>query len=47
MGALMPGAFHDIMREMDILFGYGNTFDEAAVDKFFKNHKNRKYNGGI
>ena len=47
LNSLMPGAVHDIMREMDILFGYGNTFDEAAVDKFFKNHKKREYNGGL
>ncbi len=47
LGSLMPGAVHDFMREMDIAFGYGNTFDEKAVDKFFKNHKNRKYNGGL
>ncbi len=44
---VMPGAAHDFMREMDKVFGYGNTYDEAAVDRFFKNHKNRKYNGGI
>lgn len=47
LNRMMPDAFHSIMREMDILFGYGNTFDEAAIDRFFKNHRNRKYNGGL
>lgn len=47
LGSLMPGAAHDFMREMDIVFGYGNTFDEKAVDKFFANYKKRQYGGGL
>lgn len=47
LGALMPGAVHDFMREMDIAFGYGDTMDESAVDRFFENNKDREYNGGI
>jgi ferredoxin len=47
LNRLMPGAVHDFMREMDIIFGYGNTYDEAAVTKFFKNYKSRKYSGGL
>ena len=47
LGALMPGAVHDFMREMDIAFGYGDVMDESAVDRFFENNDNRKYDGGI
>lgn len=47
LGALMPGAVHDFMREMDIAFGYGDTYDESAVDRFFENRSDRNYNGGI
>jgi len=32
------------MREMDIVFGYGNVDDDGAVDKFF-DPKGREYNG--
>lgn len=42
--AFMPGAVHGFMREMDILFGYGNVSDESAVDTFFA-PEGRKYNG--
>lgn len=42
--AAMPGVVHNVMREMDIIFGYGNVDDEAAVDKFFDT-KGRKYDG--
>lgn len=28
--------FHSFLREMDIVFGYGNTFDEKAILKFSK-----------
>ena len=34
--ALMPGPVHSFMREMDIAFGYGNTFDKKAVKDFWK-----------
>ncbi len=44
IGAAMPGPAHDIMREMDIAFGYGNTMDEKAVKTFWAD-KNRKYLG--
>lgn len=47
LGSIMPSVVHDFMREMDIVFGYGNTFDEKAVDKFFRNYKKRQYNGGL
>lgn len=33
--ALMPGPVHSFMREMDIVFGYGNTYDKKAVKKFW------------
>jgi len=44
IGRLMPGAMHDMMREMDIVFGYGNVGDEKAVDKFFDS-EGKNYNG--
>ena len=47
LGALMPGVVHDFMREMDIAFGYGDTYDEKAVDRFFENRSDRQYNGGL
>lgn len=33
---LMPGPAHATMREMDKLFGYGNSFDKKAVTSFWK-----------
>ena len=33
---LMPGPVHSVMREMDKLFGYGNSFDKKATDLFWK-----------
>jgi len=42
--AAMPGAVHDLMREMDEIFGYGNVNDESAVDKFFS-PSDRSYDG--
>ncbi len=47
LGEIMPSVVHDFMREMDIVFGYGDSFDEKAVDKFFENYKRRQYNGGL
>lgn len=42
--ALMPGPVHTFMRQMDIVFGYGNTFDPKAVKKFWS-ARDRKYLG--
>ncbi len=42
--AILPGPVHSFMREMDIVFGYGNTFDEKAVKKFWASN-GRKYLG--
>lgn len=33
---MLPGPVHRVMREMDSLFGYGNSFDKKAVDLFWK-----------
>jgi hypothetical protein len=32
------------MREADILFGYGDTFDESAIDKFWDSN-GKNYSG--
>jgi epoxyqueuosine reductase len=42
--AMMPGPVHRFMRQMDIVFGYGNSFDPKAVKKFWS-ARNRKYLG--
>jgi len=44
IGAVVPGAAHGIMREMDSIFGYGNVDDADAVDKFFS-EKGKSYDG--
>jgi reductive dehalogenase len=44
LNAALPGPVHSFMREMDIVFGYGNTFDDKAVKKFWSS-KNKKYLG--
>jgi len=44
LNAVLPGSAHSLMRQMDILFGYGNTFDEEAVKKFWSD-RGRKYLG--
>jgi len=44
MNEIMPGETHRFMREMDILFGYGDTFDPDAPNKFWSG-KGRKYDG--
>jgi len=44
ISALMPGPVHNFMREMDIVFGYGDTYDEKAVEKFWSS-KDREYLG--
>lgn len=35
MNVVSPGPVHSVMREMDIIFGYGNTYDKDAVRKFW------------
>jgi hypothetical protein len=44
MGLVPSAAVHDVLREADILFGYGNTFDEKAIDKFWS-PQGRQYSG--
>ncbi len=44
ISALMPGPVHSFMREMDKVFGYGDTYDKASI-KCFWSRKNRKYLG--
>ncbi len=44
IGAVVPGAAHGIMREMDSVFGYGNVDDPKAVDRFFDS-SNKSYDG--
>jgi hypothetical protein len=35
MNVVAPSQVHGIMKEFDILFGYGNVSDPAAVRKFW------------
>jgi reductive dehalogenase len=42
--AAMPGPVHDFMREMDIVFGYGDTDNPEKIDMFF-DPNGRSYNG--
>ncbi|MEO1332411.1 MAG: reductive dehalogenase [Myxococcota bacterium] len=35
ISATLPGPVHSVMREMDIMFGYGTTFNEADVYEFW------------
>jgi epoxyqueuosine reductase len=44
IGLLPSSLVHDVMREADILFGYGNTFDDSAIDKFW-DPKDENYSG--
>lgn len=44
ISAMLPGPVHSFMREMDKIFGYGNTYDEGAVKRFWSS-KNKKYLG--
>lgn len=44
ISAALPGPVHDFMREMDILFGYGEVDNPELVDRFFDS-KGRNYNG--
>jgi len=44
LNSLMPGPLHSFMREMDIWFGFGDSFDEAAVGRFW-DPEGRKYDG--
>ncbi len=42
--AAMPGPVHDLMREMDEIFGYGNVEDKEAIKKFYS-PKGKSYDG--
>jgi reductive dehalogenase len=42
--AVMPGPVHDLMREMDEIFGYGNVEDAESVKKFYSS-KGKSYDG--
>ncbi|WP_321308127.1 reductive dehalogenase [Marinifilum fragile] len=42
--AAMPGPVHDLMREMDILFGYGNVEDKESIKKFYS-PEGKSYDG--
>jgi epoxyqueuosine reductase len=42
MNVVSPGPVHALMREMDIWFGYGTTFDEQAVKNFWRSGKNMR-----
>jgi len=42
--AAMPGPVHNFMREMDILFGYGDVGNPEKIDVFY-NPEGRSYNG--
>ena len=35
LNALMPGPLHSFMRDMDKVFGYGDTFDPKAAARFW------------
>ncbi len=35
ISALLPGPVHTFMKEMDKIFGYGNTYDKEALKKFW------------
>jgi len=47
MGRIEIDELHVFLRQMDIAFGYGDTFDEDALTRFFDNRPDRKYNGGL
>jgi hypothetical protein len=38
----MPGPAHAFMREMDIAFGYGTTFDQENVKRFWRSGRNMR-----
>jgi len=42
MNVIVPGAAHAFMRQMDIAFGYGTTFDEADVRAFWRSGKDMR-----
>lgn len=44
ISALMPGPMHNFMREMDKIFGYGDTYDKTAIKRFWSK-RDRKYLG--
>jgi reductive dehalogenase len=39
---IVPGPVHAFMREMDIVFGYGTTFDKKRVNAFWKSGKDMR-----
>jgi reductive dehalogenase len=44
LNRLMPGPVHTFMKQMDIAFGYGNTFDKKVL-KTFWDKRGRSYDG--
>lgn len=47
MGKIKIDSLHEFLKQMDIAFGYGDTYDEKAIQRFLKNHAGREYNGGL
>jgi reductive dehalogenase len=47
MGKIEIDILHAFLREMDVVFGYGDTFDKKAIERFFENRSDRDYNGGL
>ena len=45
LSATLPGPVHSVMREMDIAFGYGDTFSEKDVHDFWDSN-DKDYTGG-
>ena len=44
ISAALPGPFHTLMKELDRIFGYGDTADKKAVKRFWS-AKGRSYDG--
>ncbi|UJF17271.1 reductive dehalogenase [Vibrio sp. SS-MA-C1-2] len=44
VNTILPGPLHSFMADMDLLHGYGKTFDETAPAVFWDD-KGREYNG--
>ena len=42
LNVIMPGPAHAFMREMDKAFGYGTTFDQENVKRFWKSGRNMR-----
>jgi epoxyqueuosine reductase len=45
LNVIMPGPAHAFMREMDKAFGYGTTFDQENVKRFWKSGRNMRGGG--